>query len=162
IDTSYVLPDGKLSRLKWSVDVDSDDLVLQVTSRTDTPVEQIRYPFFGCDITDHALAWIDADGCTQVFHAPWTDVRIRDPQKDSIPVGYPAPPVALFQADDAGFFLEGRDPRTGPANIMLKGRGSTVDIGMVRRFPIAVQNPELFEIRIRAYQKHWENAVDPY
>ena len=161
IATNYRLPNGNAWRLRWSIEKSRGDLILQASARTATPVEQLRYTLFGCDIAYHALVWVTAYGTSQVMRAPWSGVQIGDPQKDSIPSAYCHPLVALFQGDQAGWLLEGRDPRVGPSNVMVKGLGDTANIGMVRRFPIPMQNPELYEIRIRAYQEHWEDAVDP-
>ena len=139
--TTYQLPDGDELLLRWSVEQGEGDVILQVSSRTAKPIEQIRYALFGCEITDHALVWISGYGAGHVMRAPWNGVQIGDPQKDSIPNGYPHPVVALFQGEKSGWFIEGRDPRTGPSNLLVKGLGNTVDIGMVRKFPIAVPSP---------------------
>jgi hypothetical protein len=170
-ETTYQLPDGDELLLRWFVEQGRGDLILQALSRTAKPIEQMRYTLFGCDIADHALVWINAYGAGHVMRAPWNGIQLGDPQKDSATgdgtpggSGYPNlhPLVSLFQGDSSGWFLEGRDSRPGPSNVLVKGLGKTVDIGMVRRFPIAVKSPELFEIRIRTYKNHWEDAVDPY
>jgi len=158
----YKLPDGNELQLRWRIGRGKGDLVLQLSSRTAKPAEHIRYTLFGCDITDKGLVWINAYGAGQMMHAPWSGVQIGDTQHDGLPNAYPNPLVALFQGEKSGWFLEGRDPRTGPANMLIKGNGSTVDIGMVRRFPIPIKDPALFEVRIRTYKDHWESAVDPY
>ncbi len=160
--TIYRLPNGDELRMKWSIEKGRGDLVLRVSSTTAKPISQIRYTLFGCGIVDNALVTINAYGAGNVVRAPWNDVQIGDPQRDGTPAAYPHPVVALFQAEDSGWFIEGRDPRPGPANLMAKGFGDTVNIGLTRMFPIAKQNPDLYEIRIRTYKGHWEDAVDPY
>ncbi len=162
IEATWQLPNGNALGLRWSIEPKNGDLVLQASSRTAETIEQIRYTLFGCDIAEYGLVWVSAYGGAQVQHAPWNETQIGDPQKDGIPGGYPHPLVALFQGEQTGWFIEGRDPRIGPSNMLLKGNGDTATVGMVRRFPIAQRNPELYEIRIRTYKDHWEDAVDPY
>ncbi len=162
VTATYTLVDGNQLTLKWSMESGKSDLILNASSRTAKPLEQIRYTLFGCDITNYAMVWINAYGASHVVHSPWNEVFLGDPQKDDIPSANPQPPVALFQGDKAGWFVEGRDPRTGPSNLLVKGYGDTVQAGMVRRYPIPVKDPELFEVRIRTYSGIWENAVDPY
>jgi len=171
VETVCRLPNGDELLLRWSVEQDNGDLILQVSSRTAKPITQIRYTFFGCDITEYAFVWVSAYGAGHVMRAPWNGIQLGDPQKDNATgdgtpggSGYPNlhPLVALFQGENSGWFVEGRDARPGPSNVLARGIGSTVNVGMVRRFPIAKLNPELYEIRIRTYKNHWEDAVDPY
>ena len=162
VQSTYRLLDGSELRLRWSIEKDRGDLILQASAHTAKPVEQMRYILFGCDIADHALVWINAYGVGQVMRDPWQGTQIGDPQKDGVPNGYAHPLVALFQGDTSGWFLEGRDPRIGPSSVMVRSLGRTAHVGMARRFPIPTPNPELFEIRIRTYQNHWEDAVDPF
>ena len=162
ITTTFSLPEGGAWRLQWSIEAGMGDLILRAACTTARPVEQIRYTLFGCAIADHALVWISGYGVGHVMRAPWHGVQIGDPQKDGIPGGYPHPLVALFQGRETGWFIEGRDPRTGPSNVMVKGLGPSANLSMARRFPIATSAPELYEVRIRSYQDHWEDAVDPY
>ncbi len=162
VATTYKFADGNLLTLKWSIQPGKGDLVLQTTTKTIKPIEQLRYTIFGCDIVDRALVWISGYGAGNVMRAPWTSSQIGDPQKDGAPGAYPHPVVALFQGEKSGWWIEGRDPRPGPANLLAKGNGDNVDLGLVRRFPIAKQDPDLYEIRIRTYKDHWEDAVDPY
>ncbi len=162
VQASYQLPSGDALQLRWSIEPGKGDLVLQVSSKTAQPIEELRYTFVGCDIASRALVWVSALGAGNVMRAPWNDVQLGDPQKDQSPGAYPQPLVALFQAEKTGWFIEGRDPRIGPANVMAKGFGNTVNIGMTRRFLIPQRNPDLYEVRIRTYKDHWEDAVDPY
>src|SRR5262249_37720291 len=55
-----------------------------------------------------------------------------------------------------------RDERIGPACVMVKGEGDAVTLGMDRRFSQPTTAPQMYEIRIRTYKDHWEDAVDPY
>jgi hypothetical protein len=160
--TVYRFPDGRDLRIGWSIEEGAGDLVLRVTSRTTGPVEQFRYTFFGCDIEDHALVWIRGNGTAVVMQAPWEGIQLGDPQRHGSPASFCHPVVALFQGERSGWFMEGRDSRIGPAYVLLKGAGNAANVGMVRRFPIGVQSPELFEARIRTYRDHWEDAADPY
>ncbi len=162
VTTTFVLPGGDQWKLEWSIEAGKGDLTLRATARTSNPVEFLRYSFFGCDIAEHALVWINNFGAAAVLPAPWTGVEIGDPQKDESSLIYCHPLVALFQGEHSGWFIEGREPRVGPANIFFKGTGNAANVGMVRRFPIPKKNPELYEIRIRTYQDQWEDAVDPY
>jgi hypothetical protein len=159
---TYRFPDGRGMRIRWLIDGDSGDLVLRVRSRTAEPVEQFRYTLFGCDIADHALVWIHGYGTAEAIQAPWEGILLGDPQHTGSPGSFCHPTVALFQGERSGWFLEGRDPRVGPAFVLVKGTGHAVNAGLVRRFPIGVESPDLFEVRIRTYRDHWEDAVDPY
>ena len=160
--TTYRFPDGTGLRIDWYIEEGAGDLVLRVKSRTAGPVEVFRYTFFGCDIEDHALVWIHGYGTAEAMNAPWEGIQLGDPQRDGPPGSFCQPMVALFEGEGSGWFLEGRDPRVGPAYLLLKGTGNAANAGMVRRFPIGVQNPELVEVRIRTYEDHWQDAVDPY
>jgi len=72
------------------------------------------------------------------------------------------PLVALFQGNNSGWFLEGRETLIGPACVMVKGAGQTANVGMGRRFPLGTTSPQMYQIRMRAYSGQWQNAVDPY
>jgi hypothetical protein len=150
--------DGKALRVRAMLEPDRGDLVLQIASRTTSPVEQLRYLLFGCDIANHALVWIHGYGTATTMRAPFTGIQLGDPETTGSPSGHCHPVVALFEGKSAGWWIEGRDPRIGPANVLVKGTGEAATLGMVRRFPIPAANPSLYEIRIRAYAKHWEDA----
>src|SRR5262249_26522767 len=72
------------------------------------------------------------------------------------------PLVALFQGEKSGFFLEGRNPEIGPSVLMMRGTGKQADLGFVRRFAIPTNTPKLYDVRLRSYRGHWQDAVDPY
>lgn len=148
--------------LRWKIEPGKGDLILQSSAQCAKAVAEFRFPIFGCDITRHTLVWISGYGVGHTANAPWNDVVLGDPESGGTPMKYPHPPVALFQGDGAGWFIEGRDPQVGPAFLMAKGTGQSANLGMDRRFIRPTTHPEMFEIRIRAYQKHWEDAVDPY
>ena len=137
-------------------------MILKLSTRTPGPVEVIRYNLLGCDIEDHALVWIHGYGTATVRRAPWNEFFLGDPQRDGPPSAFPHPVVTLFQGNNAGWFIEGRDPRIGPANVMVKGTGNRANLGMVRRFAPGEKDPQLYEVRIRTYERRWENAVAPY
>ena len=160
--TSYQFHDGNSVAIRWTVDPETGDFILRMSTGTTGPVEVLRYCFLGCNITTHAMVWIHGYGTAEVMKSPSEGIMLGDPQKDGPPSAHCHPLVALFQGERSGWFLEGRDPRVGPANVMVRGTGESANVGMVRRFLIAEKDPELFEIRIRSYRDHWENAVDPY
>jgi hypothetical protein len=162
IETVFRSPDGTSLRLLWSIEPDGGDLVLQASAQTIEPVEEFRILIPGCDITEHTLVWIHAYGVGHTANAPWNGVFLADPTSDGSPSGFPHPLVALFQGHDGGWFIEGREPRVGPANLMVKGTGGSAVLGMNRRFSFPSTEPTLFEVRIRTYQDQWEDAVDPY
>src|SRR5439155_16158369 len=148
--------------LRWQTGPHSGDLVLQTSARCPKPVDEIRILFFGCDISLHSLVWVDVNGVGRPIHAPWNDSTIGDPQGAGSPMGYMHPLVALFQGDSSGFFIEGREPRIGPACVMMRGTGQSANIGMARKFPLLTDSPQMYEIRLRTYQHHWEDAVEPF
>ena len=158
----YRFPGGFALQIHWSIEPGDGDLILKLSTRTPGPVEVIRYNLLGCDIEDHALVWIHGYGTATVRRAPWNEFFLGDPQRDGPPSAFPHPVVTLFQGNNAGWFIEGRDPRIGPANVMVKGTGNRANLGMVRRFAPGEKDPQLYEVRIRTYERRWENAVAPY
>ena len=159
--TSFKQFDGTEWILEWEILPGKGDLVLRSSARTMKPVEEMRMIFRGCDISQHRAVYVDAYGVSRQMDAPSSNIHIGDPDKDgSVNQVYPL--VALFQGKASGWFLEGRDPVTGPACLMLAGRGGVATAALTRRFPLETQTPEMYEIRFRAYQQHWEDAVDPF
>jgi len=144
--------------LRWSIEPDAGNLILQTSARTNEPVSQFRLTFKGCDIANHSLVTVSNYGVGRQVSAPWT-TKSRDLNP---PARYVQPIVALFQGQAAGWFLEGREEKIGPANIRLSGSGQTADVTLVRGFPLKTNTPKLFEVRLRTYQQHWQDAVDPY
>src|SRR5439155_7808247 len=117
------LANGTQWELRWSAEQGNGDLLLQTSARCAKPVDEMRILFFGCDIAHHTLVWVDVNGVGRPIHAPWNDSTIGDPQGAGSPMGYMHPLVALFQGDSSGFFIEGREPRIGPACVMMRGTG---------------------------------------
>ena len=156
-------PGGTEWDLHWSIEPGRGDLVLQTAARSAEPVDRIQLVLAGCDIADHSLVVVDGNGNAQKLDAPWEggfhDAAL--PEFGFSP-RYVHPLVALFQGENSGWFLEGRDLRIGPANLLNQGKGQTATLVPVRGFPSATRTPRLFEIRIRAYQGDWQDAVDPY
>ncbi|MHB9071585.1 MAG: DUF6259 domain-containing protein [Sedimentisphaerales bacterium] len=148
--------------LEWSIEPGNGDIILHSKATSEQPVEELRILIPGCDIKDYTSVGITGYGTGAAVNAPWDSVFVGDPEKDSSPMVYPHPMVALFQGKNSGWFMEGRDERIGPATIMAKGTGNTVNIGFNRRFPLTSATPEMYEIRIRPYHGRWETAVDPY
>jgi hypothetical protein len=162
LSTQFLARDGSQWELRWTIEPGSGDLVLQTSAHAPRPVDEMRVLFFGCDIAEHQIAWVDAGGVGRAVRAPWNDNFIGDPLSSGAPWTFVQPLVALFEGERAGWFIEGRDPKIGPSCCMVKGQGSTVNIGMIRSFPMVTSSPQMYEIRIRSYHGPWENAVEPY
>jgi len=162
VSTRYKAPDGTTWELLWTIEQGEGDLILRSSAKTPKPVEELRAFVLGCDIRDHDLVWVHGYGVGHQVRAPWNSTFLGDPLKDSSPSSHVHPLVTLFQGDRSGWFLEGREPRIGPACVMVGGRGQTADVAMVRRFPIPTRTPAMYEIRLRTYKDHWQDAVDPY
>jgi len=155
--------DGTQVTLDWSLDTEKGDLVLRSSAKTPAPIEEFRFIFFGCDIGEHSLTWVNQLGIGHHIRGPREGrLFIGDPQKDSCPGSQIHPMVALFERSDAGWVITGREERIGPAAMLTQGHGTTVSIGFARRFPEQIREPDLFEIRIRPYRDDWRSAVDPY
>ncbi len=160
IDFQFAGADGTEWNVHWTLEPGDGDLVLRTSARTPKPVGRFSVMFPGCDISEHRVVWISVYGAGHVQSAPWTG-SLGDVH-NGISQSYIQPIVSLFEGDGAGWFLEGREEKIGPANVLLQGRGETVDATLVRGFPVETTTPEMFEIRLRAYSEHWEDAVDPY
>ena len=158
LDYTLTWADGTTLRLNWRIE--GADLVLRASARTPSAVGTFAYTLQGCDIADHSVVWVSNFGASHAERAPWTG-SLGDVHH-GFSRGFVHPLVALFEGEGAGWFMEGREEKIGPANILLQGRGATVDATLVRGFPAATTAPELFEIRLRAYREHWADAVDPY
>ena len=154
--------DGTVMRLRWSIESGPGDLVLHASARTPRPVPEFRVLLPGCGIRDHNLVVAGAYGVGTELAAPWEDTIVGDPCTAALRESNVHPLVALFQGEKAGWFLEGREARLSPANLMARGHGETVDIALVRGFQHPTASPELYEVRIRTYREHWQDAVDPY
>lgn len=154
--------DGVLWVLRWTIEPGNGDLVLRMQASTPEPVEDFHAIIPRCNIEDFHLVTVDQLGVGAVHRSPFTGIDGGEPGKDSPSRGLVRPLVALFAGTDSGWFVEGRDLRTGPSGVMLHGRGARVDLGFVRSFPVPTRTPELFEIRVRSYRGQWHNGADPY
>ena len=159
--TRFVSPDGTELRLAWSIEPGAGDLVLRAGAWTAEPVTSFHVTFAGCDLTSHALVVVDGYGVGEVCRAPWKGA-FGDPAAKGYSQSYNHPLVALFQGKDSGWFFEGRDKRLGPSNLFAGGSGQAVKLAAIRGFPLGTRTPEMFEIRVRTYGKHWQDAVDPH
>jgi len=162
ITTMISAPDGSIWQLHWSLD-GQGDLILRTSAQTAKPVDQMRMIFPGCDIQRHTLVAICAYGVARPYKAPWQDT-FNNVSTADYSRSFNHPLVALFEGDKpGGWFVEGREPRIGPANLGIQGRGNSADLYFVRGYAVEpTKNPELFEIRFRTYSQIWADAVDPY
>ncbi len=163
VHTSVTASDGSTWSLDWRIEPGKGDLVLDSSVKSSKPLDEMRLVFFGADITEHQVVWVDGMGIARTAKGPCRDtIAMGSPMKDGAGDRVVQPLVAMFQGTDSGWFIEGREPRIGPALIMLQGTGNAVQIGMVRRFPVPTTTPQMYEIRIRPYAGNWADAVDPY
>lgn len=184
VSTQWKDAAGAVVDLQWSLDPDSGGLVLRMSARTPFPVAEMRMTFFGCDMEDHRLVTVSNLGEGKVLQGEGNGafrggqelvleggVHVQsavngffrgDPEKDDYSKLYVHPLIAMFEGDDSGWVIEGRDLKIGPANLMAKGSGKAVHVGFIRGFAPETPQPEMFEIRIRAYHGAWQDAVDPY
>ena len=162
IVTTVTAPDGALWRLCWSLD-EAGDLILNTSAKTPKPVDQMRMIFGGCDIKEHTMVTICVYGVARPYRAPWRDT-FGNVSRTDYTRSMNHPLVVLFEGDEkGGWFVEGRDPKIGPANLGAYGRGSTAELLFVRGFPLKpTTSPEMYEIRIRTYREQWADAVYPY
>jgi hypothetical protein len=146
--------------LHWSIEPGDGDLILNTSAESPEPVSYLYIVLHGFDIINYDAVWVGAYGVGHVISGPWNGTKMGNPERDS-PNSAAFPLVALFQGKNAGWFLEGRDPVAGPANCMLAGHGDRLTVGMTRSFPLTTKSPKMYEMRLRTYNEHWENAVDP-
>lgn len=162
VNLRYDLPGGAVWRVQWSIEEGTGDLLLKTSATTPQPVAEMRVLIPGASLSEHTLVWIHAYGVGHTANAPWTDQFLGDPVRDGAPGGFLHPLVGLFEGATSGWVMEGRDPRVGPASLLAKGNGAHATLGFSRLFPVPTATPEMYEIRIRTYQDHWEDAIDPY
>ena len=146
----------------WSIEPGQGDLVLHAGSESRQPLEQIRVNIRGCDLARHRLIMVGGNGESHEAVAPTHGSIYGDPATKGFSFRSVQPLIALFEADDGGWFFEGRDERIGPANAYGTGHGTTAELSFSRGYMPPVQKTTLFEIRIRPYDGHWADAVDPY
>ena len=149
--------------ITWTLD--SGDLILATSATSPSAVDQMFFNLTGCDIANYTLVAIDNHGASQEMNAPFTGALLLahgGTNKCGMPQGFAQSLVALFEGSGAGWFVEGRDPDIGPSNFRPFGEGQTADLIISRRFPLTTTTPELYEVRIRAYNTVWQDAVDPH
>jgi len=162
VRTVITTSDGNELTFTWSIEPGRGDLIADLSAKSAKPVEELRMIIPGADINSHTLVWVNGYGVGRTEHAPWSESVIGNPLKDGSPGAYSHPLCALFQRDAAGWWVEGRDEKVGPSTMMIQGTGEAATIGFTRRFGLPTTTPQLFQIRIRTYRDHWEDAVDPF
>lgn len=155
-------PEGDEWILGWTIEPGAGDLILRASCSSAQPVEECRVVLFGCDIAQHNMVIVNCSGVGEQYQAPWHGNIIGDPETAGTPMSILQPLVALFEGETSGWVVEGREPRIGPALLMARGDGTTVNLAFTRRFPFPTKSPGMYEIRIRPYQGRWEDAVDPH
>ena len=165
VETTYSWPDGTSWNIGWSFD--GGDLVLQNSAQSPSAVDGFYITLTGCNMTSHNLTAIDGYGLCHTMTAPYSGalmVAHGGTQKNAMPWTFCQPMVILFEGNNGGWVIEGRDPDIGPSNMRPFGEGQTADVVISRAFPetLATQAPVLFEVRIRTYDTLWQDAVDPY
>lgn len=156
----YTWPDGSSWDLAWKLEADGD-LILRTSAKVSKPVDRMIIAFPACDLSQHALTVVSNFGVGVQMKGPWNGKFGAD-GTDAFRPGYVQPIVALFEGEGSGWFLEGREDGVGPANVLAFGHGQTVEVALVRGFPMPTVTPQMFEIRLRAYRGAWQDAVDPY
>ena len=161
--TNIKAANGTDLELKWTIESGSGDLILNASAKTSEPVDQFRIVLEGCKIDNHTMVTIGGYGVARPFKAPWQG-GFGNTSKTDYARSLNHPLVALFQSDDqTGWFIEGRETRVGPANLGAQGKGDKAELIFVKGFPVeSLTDSAMYEIRIRTYQKHWADAVDPY
>ena len=162
VTVEFSAPDGTTWRLEWTLEAGRGDLVLRTSARAPGPVETFFVVFRGCDIEHHAMVTVGNIGECRIDRAPWDGEFLWNAETVSAAPTYVQPIVALFEGEGAGWFLEGREQKVGPANVLARGHGASADVGLVRGYPIPTTTPEMYEIRVRTYAGQWEDAADPY
>lgn len=160
--TRHEFPDGSAWTTHWSTDP-SGDLVIRSGGRCRVPAGQFRFPLRGCNIRDLQLVTVSNFGVGVTHRAPWEEPP-PDPSRppDEYFPQYVQPLVALFEGAGGGFFVEGRYPEVGPANLITHGAGEQADLIFIRGLPHPTRTPSMFELRIRAYEGRWQRSVDPH
>jgi hypothetical protein len=161
IVSTFLCADGNTWQLSWTLEPVSGDLVSRISAKTSQPVTMLRYMLPECNIADYRLVLISGYGVGQVYRSPWKG-SFGDPAAKGYSRSYNHPMVALFQGDQAGWFIEARNVDLGPGNLFASGHGTTAQLAIMQGYPFSTDEPKMFEIRIRTYQKYWQDAVDPY
>jgi hypothetical protein len=161
--TTYSWADGTTWGVNWSVD--GDDLVLETSATTPQSVQLFSYFISGTDVINHNVISIGVNGVAHQSTGAFQGPLLTNAGTDQIsaPQSQVQPLVALFEGDSSGFFIAGRDPDIGPSNMRPFGAGNTASVMISRSMEhLPSQTPNLYQVRIRAYQGQWQDAVDPY
>ncbi len=150
IVTRFRAPDRTRWELRWSIEAGEGDLVLHTSARSPEPIQRFGVPFTGLDMGQHNLVLVNGTGSGLAREAPWA--KSLD---GSVP-------VALFEGENEGWFLESREWDTGTAWVSAQGTGESANISMMRYHTAVTRVPAPAELRIRRYTTHWADAVDPY
>lgn len=163
VNTTYTWTNGTVWHVDWSVD--GDDIVLDTYAQTPQAVSQFSYFINGADVVNHDIVGVDTNGVSSASSGPFTGPLLPQygTSKTSNPATGVQPLIVLFEGNNQGFVVEGRDPQIGPSNLRPFGEGATAELMMVRTLAFTPTNtPSMYEIRIRAYQGHWEDGVQPH
>ncbi|MHB9071145.1 MAG: discoidin domain-containing protein [Sedimentisphaerales bacterium] len=168
VQTDYTWSNGTTWRITWSIS--GNDIVLNTSAHNNTAVGGFYIALPPCDVANYTITGVDNRGICATSQ-PGTFSGPMFPSSGgsdryAMPYSFAQTMVLLFERSGsfAGWFMEGRDLMTlGPSVMRPFGNsGSTADIIASRAFPIATTDPALFEVRIRTYNGHWQDAVDPY
>lgn len=163
VNTTYTWANGTVWHVDWSVD--GDDIVLDTYAQTPQAVSQFSYFINGADAVNHNIVAVDTNGVSNSSSGPFSGPLLAQygTSKTSNPASGVQPLIVLFEGNNQGFVVEGRDPQIGPSNLRPFGEGTTAELMMVRTLAFTPTNtPSMYEIRIRAYQGAWEDGVQPH
>jgi hypothetical protein len=163
VQTTHTWGGGTSWDITWTLT--NGDLILQTSAQSPSPVEMLFFNLTGCDIANYKLIAVDNHGASQEMNAPFNGALLLahgGTNKCDMPGGFAQSLVTLFEGSGSGWVVEGRDLDIGPSNIRPFGEGQTAELVISRRFPLTSTTPELYEVRIRAYNTVWQDAVDPH
>lgn len=163
VETVFSWAGGTSWTMTWTLD--NGDIVLQMSATSPSPVVTMFFNLTGCNIDDYKLVAIDNYGVAREMDAPYNGALLAangGTNKCAMSQGFAQSLVTLFEGTNSGWFVEGRDPDVGPSNIMPFGEGTTADLIICRRFPLTTTTPTMYEVRLRAYNTVWQDAVDPH
>jgi len=149
---------------KWLVSGPSEGqrgLDTPVLARTAKPVAEIRYII--PDATSPSIPWCGrAFSGWEVMNAPWTAWRSAIRKKMGVPLVTSSLWSRSFREKNNGWWLEGRDARIGPANVMVKGYAIPQAWAWCAGFRSPRPTPRCLDFAFALTRYHWEDAVDPY
>lgn len=160
--TSLETAEGNTIFFNWTIEPARGDLILNAGSKSKQLLEQMRVNIRGCDLEHHRLITVGGNGESHEAVAPTHGSIYGDPATKGFSFRSVQPLINLFEADEGGWFFEGREEHIGPANAYSTGHGNTAELSFSRGYMPSVHEAKLFEVRIRAYSGHWADAVDPY